>query len=114
MPFDGIPDLETPSLAALSYALRHPETWPEGFVWGFSSCETCAMGLASLLWREISRGVPQDMDVLNASRMAIIFAMPERVAFEIFLRAGFVLASPITPTHIADLIDDYLAGERRP
>ena len=28
-------DLSKPSLHALSYALRHPDTWPEGFVWDY-------------------------------------------------------------------------------
>ena len=34
------------SLRGLSYALRHPETWPPGFRWKFFDCNRCATGLA--------------------------------------------------------------------
>lgn len=40
---------DRPSLTALSYALRHPGTWPKDFVWDYSDCTTCAIGLAPVL-----------------------------------------------------------------
>jgi hypothetical protein len=51
MPFDGTtPDLTVPSLANLSYILRHPETWPENFKWDYRRFDSCAVGLASRRW----------------------------------------------------------------
>jgi hypothetical protein len=39
-----------PDLRLLAHVLRHRELWPEGFVWNYSSCTHCAMGLAFQLW----------------------------------------------------------------
>jgi hypothetical protein len=44
------PNLRAPSLQALAYVLRHPETWPDRFAFEFESCSRCAMGLAWALW----------------------------------------------------------------
>jgi hypothetical protein len=111
MPFDGLPALDKPSLAALSFALRHPETWPEGFVWDYGNCETCAMGLAYRLWGWIMK--PEHFACDVAHQTSIAFGMRSETAGEIFLYARRVYGistEEITPTHIADLIDAHLAN----
>lgn len=119
-------DLGKPSLHALSYALRHPDTWPEGFVWNYGSCERCAMGLARALWRQI----PKANNDSGASIMARQFAMPYGAASSIFMgtdlkwlptdnfteghlwwkrymrRANY---GRVTPEMVAAQIDRYLA-----
>ena len=61
-------DLSKPSLVALSYCLRHPETWPEDFVWDYSKCQQCAMGLAHQLW---SQAIPAAVIKSNDSETII-------------------------------------------
>lgn len=120
-------DISTkPSLIGLAYALRHPETWPEGFVWDYSECACCAMGLAAELW---DRGAP-DSDDSDAMRSWIAreMALPLGEADDIF----FGLAPTVTtkvkvgwfrsrmesrtdwdsvyPEDVADAIDSYLAS----
>lgn len=127
--------LDKPSLHTLSYALRHPDTWPKGFIWNYKSCDQCAMGLAHQLWKD---------KVTNADKgtgptiMARAFAMPYDAARSIFLaeetgRQGRHIANwapkrdftkghlwwktnwvrldaqSITPEMVADQIDKYLA-----
>lgn len=118
-------DLDKPSLHALSYALRHPDTWPEGFVWDFSQCEQCAMGLAHYLWRQL----PIPDNLTGPTYMAREFAMPFSIAKDIFLANPGLWAptkkghkgmlwwkksclksdfDAITPEMVADQIDKYL------
>lgn len=118
-----------PSLEGLVYALRHPETWPEGFVWNYRDCNSCAMGLARQLWDS----VPRTVRGTGASKMARTFAMPYEVANSIFMGKGptamdwlpfktenrgmlwwkeqFQVAdhSRVTPEMVADQIEKYLA-----
>jgi hypothetical protein len=81
-------DLGKPSLHALSYALRHPDTWPKGFVWNYDHCHTCAMGLAHTLWEAI----PAVHKENASSVMARQFAIPYGVAQSIFM--GIELGGP--------------------
>lgn len=74
-------DLDRPSLAALSYILRHPDTWPKDFIWNFGDCYQCAMGLAHRLWKQI----PRSSSETGATIMAREFAIPYGVALNIFL-----------------------------
>lgn len=124
--------LGKPSLHGLSYALRHPETWPEGFVWDFARCDKCAMGLAYRLWTGKS---PIDFENGNdsaaannrkwSSYSARTFAMPLGEAERIFLNTEWTrqqrtfLGIPagrtpsldledVTPEMVADEIDRYL------
>jgi len=116
-----------PSLRALSYALRHPEFWPKGFVWDYGDCKHCAMGLARKLWDE----VPVANQDNGASFMAQTFAMPYSEAQNIFMGHGKwqptteitngylwwkkttrqANHSAITPDMVADQIDKYLANK---
>ena len=112
-------DLDKPSLHALSYALRHPDTWPKDFVWDFGKCTQCAMGLAHHLWGEM---IPQVGTTNGASVMAREFGMKYEAADRIFLRQrgktkwlfGLRDAIPdmdrITPEMVADQIDSYLVS----
>lgn len=118
-------DLGKPSLHALSYALRHPDTWPNGFIWDYSDCHRCAMGLAHRLWESIPK-VGKDT---GASVMARKFAMPYTAAQDIFMGSGHWVPrrlftrghlwwkehlstqdfARVTPDMVADHIDAYLA-----
>ncbi len=107
-------DLDKPSLHALSYSLRHPDTWPQGFFWDYSNCHQCAMGLAHALWK--AKIPPTDIHD-GASIMAKSFAMPYSEARDIFLegrgapRICFIGPRNIdiqTPERVADQIDAYL------
>lgn len=124
--------LDKPSLGNLSYALRHPDTWPEGFVWNYGECDQCAMGLAHALWKQ----VPKAVKSTGASFMARTFAIPFDAASSIFMghvgacRARWIPDAAlkttvtghfwwkskktlpyweaITPDMVADQIDKYL------
>jgi hypothetical protein len=103
-------DLDKPSLHALSYALRHSDTWPEDFAWHYCNCDTCAMGLAHQLWKQ---QVPSVNVGDGPSVMARVFAMPYEAAGNIFLSASWATETPghqITPEMVADQIDKYLFG----
>lgn len=108
--------LDKPSLENLSYVLRHPDMWPEGFIWNFNHCDSCAMGLAHSLWSAI----PSTNRDTGSSIMARSFAMPHEDANLIFMSArgkkkilGFIPSTPynrdVTPEMVADQIDKYLA-----
>lgn len=89
--------IDKPSLENLSYALRHPETWPEAFIWDYGNCDQCAMGLAHNLWSKI----PAASTKTGSSIMAKAFAISHRVAESIFLgRTQGKLRAPWVPTHV--------------
>lgn len=110
-----------PSLEALSYALRHPETWPAGFTWDFTDCDKCAMGLANALWP-----APEDYDDACAVDLAANkLNMPFEDAESLFYCAEWLQPIPkkfwgikygetevefrdVTPTMVADAIDNYV------
>lgn len=102
------PNLAMPSLAGLAWLLRHKEAWPEGFVWGYRECATCAIGLGARLW--YSTAVSSDPDRYWAKKA---FAIPTGATFNIFCRLrdnnGFM--GGVTPAQVADAIDAYLATE---
>jgi hypothetical protein len=111
MPFDGkvpAPDItNTPNLEVLSYVLRHRELWPDGFKWDYTSCLTCAFGMASKIWRNI-HWPPADFLGTASS----LFSLRRDDAAGIFVTASLepnVLWSSVTPEHVADAIDTYLA-----
>lgn len=103
---------EGPNLPALSYALRHPETWPEGFVWDYGDCRTCAMGLAVKLWG----GQVQEESYAYLNWISVETSMPYIKARKIFFELGenwkpsYEPYTAITPDDVADAIDQYLAA----
>lgn len=108
---EAIPDLSTPSLEGLAYLLRHPEKWPEGFVWDYSDCHTCAVGLAMQL-HDISG--PGDETVSRYA--ARILCLPHGEAYDIFVGLGDDKGidrgtmARITSIHVATAIEAYLAN----
>lgn len=106
-------DLKTPSLRALSHILRNRDLWPKDFIWNFSECTQCAMGLASTLWSETVQSP-------FTCHMAKAFGMNSNTAKAIFCGMhpennsptyGVEWDSPlITPERVADEIDKYLDG----
>lgn len=95
--------LDKPSLEGLSYALRHPEVWPEGFVWDYDNCKQCAMGLCVVLnWTNLPGTIA----------MRALFGISIENAFEIFYNiAGSTERgkATVTPAMVASVIDSYLA-----
>lgn len=101
---DALLDLSKPSLGALSFLLRHREMWPKGFVWDYTRCENCAMGLAWRLWNEVY--IPDEYVISE------LFSIPYKVSEQIFCDAEEgrdVFFEDITPEHIASDIGAYLA-----
>ena len=115
---------DRPNLVALSYALRHPETWPADFVWDCSTCKTCAIGLALRLWPFLK--LPKGQRV-QETWVAREMALPLREAKRIFFclaPASRVVTKhhwfradeaewrydfkEVTPDHVADAIDRHL------
>jgi len=114
--FDAEPDLTElqpgkAGLRQLSYLLRHPEKWSPGHVWDFDQlleetlCGTvgCAIGIAKLRWGNM----PVDCE----------WYVSWEKADEIFDGGDGVYDctdSQVTPTMVADAIDEYLATGRVP
>lgn len=109
-----------PSLQALSHALRHPETWPPGFIWDFNNCDTCAMELAHRLWESVPGIETASLGVLT---MCSVFRMAYEDAANIFMGdgnwvpgvkiGGYTQADldAVTSEMVADQIDAYLARQ---
>lgn len=121
--------LDKPSLENLSYCLRHPETWPEGFIWNYNHCDHCAMGLAHSLWKSI----PAVDRKTGASIMARSFAIPFETSSSIFMGTAGQFAADwipikterkwfqvsqssdgaaVSPEMVADQIDKYLSSSK--
>jgi hypothetical protein len=108
MPFDGVP-LDTPSLKALAFALRHPETWPPEFAargWDYATRSRCAMGLAVALWPQIEPAPGWDGTSEWAEEQ---FGISTRAAKRLFYLLPDGDRSAVQPYHVAGAIDFYLA-----
>lgn len=120
-------DLGKPSLHALSYALRHPDTWPEGFYWNYDKCDHCAMGLAHVLWKDkIAEMTPPEAATsivarafaISYHKASYIFQgsfdwVPEKTKEVGFFRKRKIkIGEPdrarVTPEMVAEQIDKYL------
>lgn len=98
-------DLNAPSLPALAYALRHRETWPEGFFWNYCRSDMCAAGLVNKLWNDGPDGGMETARHLVGLRYA--------EACLVFIGAGFASDTrmwEVTPEMVADVIDAHLVG----
>ena len=120
MPFDGTSP--SPSLQVLSQVLRggpeHP-LWPEGFEWNYANCTTCAMGLAHRLWSQvISYNSFLRLFICQPDeQIAPVFDMNQEAALRIFAKLSAHLnigSEKITPLHVADALDQYLAQQSEP
>lgn len=117
MPFDGTPTKLM--LSDLAWRLRNPETWPTDFEWLYEECHMCAMGLAlSLLGRgaEVLECNPSDSyaHAAELTRSVVIgtHEMSEDEFDAIFRDVSDELEirmKDVTPEHVADAIDLYLA-----
>lgn len=103
--------LSRPSVEALIYALRHPETWPAGFVWDYRACDSCALGLARELWHSIF-----DADVPFVAR-AIFMPVPDaQLIFEelagdpdlMTMQEFYHKLGAISPEHVASALERWL------
>jgi hypothetical protein len=94
-------DPSKPSLKGLSYFLRRPELWPEGFVWNYGDYRTCAVGLAYQLWGIHLDNLPK---VFN-----IPYGSVDRLFFSAATKHDTI---NVTPLHIADDIDAFLGVEK--
>lgn len=125
-------DLSKPDLANLAYVLRHPDTWPKGFIWNFGRCDQCAMGLAHLLWKELGENTWRQNQAL--SQVARAFAMPYEKAEHVFIGERWVPQKKkilqqaslfreeksemvsdferVTPEMVARQIDKFLAEQK--
>jgi ribosomal protein S19E (S16A) len=95
----------TPNLQNLATVLRHREMWPTDFDWFYWDCSTCAMGLARRL------GMISDY---GTGTVCEEFGIPHDVVNRIFLAAEIECdeGEDVTPEHVADAIDAYLATVR--
>ena len=91
------------TLRDLSFALRHPETWPKDFDWNYSDCNRCAMGLAHRMW-------PKQVPEPTTGAMVDAFGIPVSKASDIFTGAGRNGWSNlgVRANHIADMIDELV------
>lgn len=113
-------DLSKPSLFALSHILRNPALWPKGFIWDYSDCEQCAMGIAHQMWKQVPEiplsDDPKDHERSGTSLMAHEFSISYTLAGKIFFGRGELLVEhdleAITPDMVADQIDAYLASSK--
>lgn len=105
---------DAPTLPALSYVLRHPELWPAGFKWNYDFCTSCAIGLTFRLWPD-SVGLVGGSDLHAVMRL---MNMSKHDANTLFseLKERFPRLShrrEITPLHVANAIDSYVASKKR-
>lgn len=133
MPLDGPFSIE-PSLSMLSHFLRDKDLWPKGFIWDYSNCNTCAMGLAVEMFNLTLGTSDNDANLLfpfpaqtYLHAMLETFGLKENEARKIFTRLGdperginfhwgdigAVIRNQrkITPEKVADAIDAYLAKQ---
>ena len=118
MPFEGPATPRSTKLERcldLIDKLRDETTWPEGFPWDFSDCNRCAIGLAMCLYdgRAFSSRIaykPYDFgDLVND-----VLGIDGDVAYDLFgapktRRGRLVPREAITPAHVADALERYLA-----
>ena len=98
--YDERPDLRVPSVEALIWILRHPDTWPDNFRWDYRKCNDCALGLMYHFWGTLP---------LSASEvLGISFSDGQRI----FTGLGRSMGD-VTATDVADELEIY-RGTVRP
>lgn len=93
---------DKPSLRGLAYVLRHRDMWPADFEWGYTDCETCAIGLAGRLWGLALYPRASDNGMMIAKVMGTTYVGAALIFFN--LRP----VETISPDDVADAIDRYL------
>lgn len=108
-------DMTKPTLEGLSFALRHPETWPESYRkpgWHFNVCGRCAMGLAETMWPkayDVDRRFPGE--IMWFARTSKVFSIPCNDAVHLFDNEGR-MHDKVQPADIADRIDAYIVTKK--
>lgn len=103
MPFDGTQTV--PALRLLADTLRDRARWPDGHRWNYLVPRRCALGIADCL------GIPS-----NASDLGMTFLQwyDIFIGLEVYKGRGIfrrrVWMWSISPEHVADAIDSYLAA----
>jgi hypothetical protein len=95
-------DLSKPSVKGLAFLLRHPDKQPVGFVFRYSSCDQCAMGLARAQWaaeRVLWSPVQDTAELLGISHGA---------ASRLFMTRGFCFG--VTAEEIAADLDELVTA----
>jgi hypothetical protein len=95
-------DLSKPSLRALSYVLRHRELWPKDFNWQYYDCDSCAMGLASALWKSVGPACTGSM----SRNFEIGISDAAHIFIDAISWSGY---GTVSPEMVADQIDKYLS-----
>lgn len=124
---DRLMSLDKPSLEGLSYVLRRKELWPEGFVWDYSTCECCAMGLAHKLWGEYIKTADEvaveEAFGLDTDAVDLLFFGGDwapTCTYRTIKKGWFwdtetehekTMLSAVTPEMVADQIDAYLSAQ---
>lgn len=96
--------------------LRTPSQWPEGFVWDFEHCSTCAIGLAACALGVNAGNVHLgfvDFSLVRreASALGVAVGLDMGDAYSIFVKAGLADRSRrgrvenVKPWQIADLLE---------
>lgn len=90
-----------PLLRALSFTLRHSETWPENFgPWNFAEGPTCGIGLVYKMWPEAANSI---------AGIHNLFGVSYEVTLHFFSSGAYgIPPSQVTPEMVADRIDAYL------
>lgn len=107
MPFDfpENPEVLAPSktLAGLSFILRHKRLWPKDFVWDYTDCDQCAMGLAAIIFA--------DGDMIEANGLSMLEILGDWPGQYLSTGLHHELnkeMDDVTPEDVADAIDKYL------
>lgn len=75
-------DTSRPSLKALAYVLRHPDTWPKGFEWDNTRLQQGSVGLLVKLWGGPGFNVDNAL-ILN--HLAVMLKTSPDIASRLFL-----------------------------
>lgn len=91
-------DTSRPSLEALAYVLRHPDTWPKGFEWDNTRLQQGSVGLTVKLWGGPAFNIYNDI-ILN--HLAVMLKTTPDIARRLF-RSSWpycyrVLGVPVWP-----------------
>lgn len=101
-PVKSFEPVKPASLADFAHKLRHPEMWPEDFIFNFIYEDTCARGLAYVLGM---------VDQPTTEGMMKAFGISRKDARQLF-NAGYAYAYlgriEITAVTIADRIDAFI------
>lgn len=101
---DSLVDLSKPDLRTLAVVLRNRLLWPPGFVWDYTNCKTCALGMAHQLW---SHSIPGTTRPYAEGPLGLTDA--EGLQIFVGLSETYAGRKNVTPEMVADEIEVVLA-----